>query len=239
MDPISTGIAVTTYLGQKALTYVEDKFGKSVIQRWTRYRAQEFFDAFVAEVAKERQSNPNSDVDQYLDRMFEDPKKSEVLFDAYRRVAFSESKNLGPRIIGLLTARLIVENRRASRDEDKVFRAAESVTDDELIEFNNMFQKYRPKFKPMIRGYMSLESGHEEFESDAAADVVVSDEDLEDSWGSWAMKLKNVGLLSQYSTQRGFEGGYTIKFMLSFSPACPVLAGYIERASQIADPNME
>src|SRR5258708_1534741 len=93
-----------TAIGKALAKTLAKQFRGAVIERWTRYRAENFFEGFVESVGLEiHEGAENPDVDQKLSAMLGDDTKSEVLFDAYRRVCFSTSKKLGPRIIGLLT----------------------------------------------------------------------------------------------------------------------------------------
>src|SRR5258708_35858215 len=85
------------------------------------------------------------DVDERLTAILEDEAKSEVLFEAYRRVCLSTSKRLGPRIVGLLTGRLVLEGRMADDTEERIFAAAESLSDAELIEFMKSYYEHRRK----------------------------------------------------------------------------------------------
>ncbi|MFM9709894.1 hypothetical protein, partial [Streptomyces galilaeus] len=78
-------------------------FGKSVIEKWTRYRAERFFEAFVETIGIELVDGVETpETDRQLAEILADDFKTETLYDAYRRVCFSKSKTIGPRIIGLL-----------------------------------------------------------------------------------------------------------------------------------------
>src|SRR4051794_3456477 len=81
------------------------RFGGAVVERWTRYRAECFLQSFVKAVQFEHASGVESEeTDRLLNKILEDENNSQILFDAYRTVCFSKSKEVGPRIVGLLTA---------------------------------------------------------------------------------------------------------------------------------------
>ncbi|HAO80199.1 MAG TPA: hypothetical protein DCQ92_14770, partial [Verrucomicrobia subdivision 3 bacterium] len=108
---------------------MKEKFTSAVIERWTRFRAEKFFEAFVEVLSEEMKDGIESpDVDKALETLLKDEVKSEVLYDAYRRVCFSTSKTIGPKVIGLLTGYLVFEGRMASEGEERAFQAAESLS---------------------------------------------------------------------------------------------------------------
>jgi hypothetical protein len=87
MDPLSS------LLVGHAASKLLDKFGSSfrthVIDRWSRRRAEEFFVQFYEEVSRQRDGVTSDTLDELLSKMVEDEVCSEILFDAYRRVALS------------------------------------------------------------------------------------------------------------------------------------------------------
>src|SRR6202043_1948719 len=133
MDPVSS------FLVGHVASKVLDKFGSSfraqVIERCSRSRAQAFFNQFCDEVSRQCDGAAPQELEDTLTRIVEDEACSEILFDAYRRVALSRSRALGPRIIALLTAELVAERRGAGDLEDTIFTAAENLTDEELLAF--------------------------------------------------------------------------------------------------------
>src|ERR1700737_4432035 len=107
---------------------------KAVVSRWSDYRAERFLDAFVDEVRKEQDVlRESANLNDYLDLIAKDEARSSALFDAYRRVCLAASKSIGPQIIGLLTAQLILQKRDADDDEELIFQAAEQLNDADLV----------------------------------------------------------------------------------------------------------
>jgi hypothetical protein len=81
---------IATTVGKSVATNVAKKFGGAVVERWTRHRAESFFEAFVEGVGLELASGVQTgELNQQIDAMLADDTKSEILFDAYRRVCFS------------------------------------------------------------------------------------------------------------------------------------------------------
>lgn len=200
-------ILVTSSLAKSAASNLSKKFGKAVVERWTRYRAECFFEGFAAALDEETVVGTQTEkVDGLLDRILEDDTKSEALFDAYRRVCFSKSKTLGPRIIGLLTGRLVRAGRMADSSEESIFAAAELLSDGEFIEFMKSYHDYRTKAKgdkgPNAEQRMLGESVIIRWSQESSksgrfgtSELDIGPMDWEQSLGIWAGKLKQCGLL--------------------------------------------
>ena len=204
----------TSVIGKSVAKTVVKKFGGAVVERWTRYRADRFFEGFVETVGIEFSTGVETDeVDRRLTAILADDTKSEVLFDAYRRVCFSKSKTLGPRIIGLLTGQLVHEGRMADYTEERVFEAAELLSDGEFIEFMKGYQEHRKK----AEGITDLKAEHcmlgdsvivrwSEESSDSSSrfgsELDIGPFPWEEALGRWAVTLKATGLLEERVRQR-------------------------------------
>ena len=128
MDPI-TALAI-----KAGASWLGPKFKTLVIDRWARRRAEAFFATFLEELAAtDDTGQPLSNMEPMLAEMLIDDIKSQVLFDAYRRVSLSASPSLGPRIIAVLKARLIRQGRAAKPEEERLMMVAETFSDDELL----------------------------------------------------------------------------------------------------------
>src|SRR5713226_296454 len=125
---------IAFHIAKKALGKLEDRFLGGVVHRWQSHRAHVFLEALAQTVAQDH-TGPDAEkrVDEVLEDALTNDRKTEILFDAYRRVVLSTSKELGPRIIALLTAKLLTANRYATPGEELIFRAAEIFSDTDLI----------------------------------------------------------------------------------------------------------
>ncbi|MGR5409245.1 hypothetical protein [Vibrio sp. PNB22_8_1] len=132
-------------------------FASNVIERWTQRRAEKFFEEFQNEIMKNRQGGDNFvHIAQEVDKIISTEIGSEVVFDAYRRVSLAKSKVIGPRIIGLLTAEICLQNRVANEFEEAIFSFAETLNDVEMINVSNVLNKWLEsidlyKEKPWLR----------------------------------------------------------------------------------------
>jgi hypothetical protein len=236
---------------------VASKFGTKVVDRWTRFRAKNFFEGFVESLTKELQTGIESkDVDETLEKILDDDVKSEVLFDAYRSVCFSKSKTLGPKIVGLLTGRLVAEGRSANENEADVFRAAESLSDGDLIAlFKEFWIQSRvadalqdPKKNAHWVGDAivipwSEETRDSAWQSSREAEIDVSPLNFTEVFGPWGGNVSRLGLLTstvlhreeeyeedseRHIDQNGLLSIYS--WTITFEPPCRELCVLIERA---------
>ena len=105
MEPATVGL----YLGKKVLDQFSKRFAKDVIERWSRRRAINFFGAFVETIGE---GKPEIEVATKLDELLESDTNQEILFEAYRMVSLSRSREIGPRAIALMTAKVVLEGRQ-------------------------------------------------------------------------------------------------------------------------------
>ncbi len=203
MEPISS--LLVGHAAGKLL----DKFGSSfrthVIERWSKRRAEEFFGQFCEEVSRQRDYATSRELDDALAQVVEDKVCSEVLFDAYRRVALSKSRVLGPRIIALLTAELVVEGRVATDTEDAMFSAAENLADDELIAFARFIREEQAKIAEAADKAgkdLRVKLCDDQIDSNWNEVVSTGPLDLDEFLGRWAGKMKSYGIIKDEIQER-------------------------------------
>lgn len=231
------------------------KVGNFVIERWTVFRRDHFFQSLLENLQIEQASGEEkSEVDEALDELLKNEQSSEVLFDAYRRVCFSKTKKYGPRIIGLLTAELLNNASTSDDDDEMVFAAAELLGDVDFAEFRRCYTDLLTKAgadTPLKREVMM--SGDEITEIVYEETKEVGDHinredhlmptDLRLSHGSWAAKLLNCGLVIQSVTRQtqhvkenaeqhiDYDQTYTTTiFSIVYKPAVKRLYDLLERA---------
>jgi hypothetical protein len=241
--------AALVKLGSVAESILTDKFKESVIARWTRFRATAFFEGFVKSLQTEQAAGHEiPDVDKRLDAIIADENKSEILFDAYRRVCFTKSKTLGPRIIGLLTGQLVIEGRMATQAEECIFDAAESLSD---IEFVDFLKEYQEHYRRYVK---RTEHTNEVHSSDKELTVSRNETELgkyggadigpfpwNEAFGSWAVKLNQCGLMTarihqtvSHGPRDIFTGGrqdtVRVRTEVIFEPGCMALSRLVLRS---------
>ncbi len=236
---------------------VARKFGTKVVERWTRYRAEKFFEGFVESLAEELDTGVESiNADDTLEKILDDDTKSEVLFDAYRTVCFTKSKTLGPKIVGILTGYLVAEGRMAVGAEEDVFRAAEYLSDKDLIDLFKEFRRRAqdadaskdPKKDVHWVGDAIVVPWTEETRDSAwshsrEAEIDVSPLNFDEIFGTWGGNVARLGLLTSKVSHREVEyeedserhidedGVLSIySWTLTFEPPCRKLCDLLERA---------
>ncbi len=208
MDPASSFLV--GHVSGKLLDKLGASFRTHVVERWSRRRAEAFFDEFCRELSRQKETVDPDHLDRAFTNILEDEGCSEVLFDAYRRVAFSKSRELGPRIIALLTAEIVVERRVASDVEEAMFLAAENLTDDDLKAFAAFVRDQSAKAANTSAGTqhgLNIKWHHEQFDSNWRRGDPISTAplDLEECLGRWAAKLKLYGIVSDDVREREFN----------------------------------
>lgn len=131
-------------LGSLIVTKTVDEltgvFKAEVIDKWQNYRARQFLEQLAKTWIEEKEKDKETpQLDQIL-KHFSDERYSEILFESYRKVCLSASRELGPRIIALITSMLLKEGRVADEFEDMMLTVAEQFRDTELRKFASVFK---------------------------------------------------------------------------------------------------
>jgi hypothetical protein len=213
MDPVSS--LLSGHVAGKLFDYVSSKFKTNVIERWTKRRAQKFFDEFCREVEIELGGTGSAKLDDILSHILEDEICTETLFDAYRRVSLTKSKELGPRIIGIVTAELVLRDRTADEIEDSILTAAENLSDDELLDYAKFVREQsvigadesEKDVSFTENGDLKIKWSEEHFDSNWRNNdrVSIAPLNLDESLGRWASKIKSYGILFDDMQEREWE----------------------------------
>lgn len=183
MDEITNQVIgiVGGYVSGKSADALFASFRENVIERWSKKRAKEFVSTFCETIASGSESN----IPECLDELFKDDRNSELLFDAYRRVTLSASPVIGPRIIAVVTAKIVSENRQPLESEEQILQAAGSLADFDFEEAKEYFDRFVSKMSRV--GNRWIDDGFVEELCSGPSDF----------WeiGAWAGKLGAIGFL--------------------------------------------
>jgi hypothetical protein len=198
MDPAS-GLALG-YLTQKLTDLIESKIRSHVIERWTRKRAVAFYRQFCAELLDG--NNTDQELGTLLDELLSDDVRSEIVFEAYRLVSLSRSKTIGPRIIAVVTATIIQRDGIADDEEEAILAAAEMLGDEELKEFRDQLGKLECQNDwGEFDQIMSIKQIDSNFPTES---VEIGSGSLAGSLGTWAEKLRSIGMVSDSVSESNF-----------------------------------
>lgn len=229
-------------IGKPIATWVAKQFGSLVIERWSRHRAEKFFEAFVSSVNSE---TPEVDAEERLLKILQDEKLSEVLFESYRKVCLSKSRTIGPRIIGLLTAQIVGEGRRATGKEEDVFEAAENLADSDFLDFFKDFSEILSKAIGILdsAAEYNVAYGYVMVRSDLGVETshpIGGEGWIDVNYGPWGRKLKQLGLVTERVDQdlletKSYDGSEKatsarIVTSTSFYTSCDCLLQLTEKA---------
>jgi hypothetical protein len=226
VEPITTALtiagvtdAVKDFAKDQLKGAVGDFLKDTAIARLSTLRADRFLSAFVNEVRKEVDVKTiSADLNDLLKVVANNEKRTSALFDAYRRVALSASREIGPQVIGMLVARILVQDRDTTDEEEQIFEAAESMNDRDFDRFFGWMEYAReePSYVEllaswstggygdlqaaiMVRGKMGPDLGFVDLDwhmPDATFN-------LYREVGPFAVKLVNCGLLEESAQPRG------------------------------------
>lgn len=213
MSPITTSavVAGAKHIAEKeAIKTLVQYFKEKVIGRWSEHRADRFFSAFVDEVRKEKDIRfESADLNDMLRMIAASDKQTAVLFDAYRRVALSASKDVGPMVIGMLTAAIALEDRDATTDEELIFQGAEALNDRDFDDLHKWLEYARTVDNASDEGEVLnvlIKTGPEQPAGVSLLRVGAGIDDMPmniaEDLGVFALKLKNIGLLAETMRRR-------------------------------------
>lgn len=240
-------------LGDKLADGLVATVCRAAIERWSVHRSQQFFRALTSSFADEQAEGVEfPETVAAIEVALAGELTSALLFDCYRRVCFSRSKDLGPVVIGLLAGKLAAAGRTANTDEDEVFGAAEEMTDAELlgvVEFADLCSRELARPKSAYSGTEAggvvvamnqMLPGARPFGGNPAR---VGPLNLGTSFGLWTRKAEPLGMVEQDITQdsRPAVGHFvestapaqSIKHTITFRPSVFVLAALVRRAHKV------
>lgn len=212
MIPIAAAAAelALDHLVQKGL----GKLSNRVIERWSRQRAVSFYRTLIWHLSQDNLDR--DEIEARLDRAVEDEATSEVIFEAYRAVSLSRSKTLGPRVIAVLTSRIIQrDDPVATGVEEMVFAAAETLSDVDFKCFMSTMDLVVAKaakgrshpdaymeMSPLEYALPTHTPFHAGWGQQSSTQTIVIENSLAASLGLWAERLRAIGLISEVRTNR-------------------------------------
>ncbi len=177
--PITASTIAAGVLANKTVSFAFGQLKSKVLEHCTNRRMKEFLSTFCDAInCKDEEA-----ICVRLDEIGADEKKSESLFDAYRRINLSASPKIGPRIIALITAKAINEDRRITDQEQLLLESAERLSDEEL-EFVLV------SFEEIVKHHKESSSGGWFFEEEPE-DMACLDMDE-----GYEIKLRQLGFIS-------------------------------------------
>ncbi len=192
---------LTVIIGTAALEKAAERMGRAVLGRWSDYRARRFIEQFVEEVGRDLGGADPEQLEERLEKIVSDEGKSAALYEAFRHVFLSASREIGPRVLALHMAEVVsglVSNVEVS---DAVMLAAAALLDfefDEFLGYTAARGMDEQSFADSLHSVTIVKVDVVEFDSNwrrgRAATGVIS---LRSEVGSWAQKLEGVGLLIQ------------------------------------------
>lgn len=224
MGPISSFLVdqiepVSSFLLGHMTGHTLDRFTGAVRQRvlepLSRRRAKQFFDQFCSEHFGSGIPPSPDLLNKAIDDLLSDPVRCEVMYEACRAVSATRSKDTGPRVIAIVTARAIAAGRELSSIEEDVVWAAETLTDEEFSEMEEFTaDQVTRAANPTAKDYswerdssLKIRWHKEQIDSNWRRnhDVSLGSLNLGADYGRWVYKLQGRGLLREDITETGWD----------------------------------
>jgi len=240
MEPVSA--IAGGYVADKLTELAESLIKKNVIERWTRQRAINFYKAFCDELLNHGLDGKL--LHERLEELLEDDARSEIVFEAYRAVCLSKSKTYGPRIIAIVVAGIVQDDGIASEHDELILAAAELLSDSEFESFRDELSKLDHLQLP---GELIAERRIDSNFNNSEIEITTSP--LSHTHGTWAEKLKSLGLITESMKERSYEykaesDGYidmdgsvrVVSWWIEYEEPCRRLAELVDRVRNASTP---
>lgn len=210
---MTTDLAYVAAMGSTALGYVApaaieriiDEVGGSILRRCSDRRTHVYFQQLADSLGEEI---PEPDravrIRAALERVASREESRETVHEYYRRSVLSRSRETGPRVLALLAARLIGEQREPTEVEHQIAEVAETCTDAELSAFQKYYasleaeasEKRKDGLSPRVSVVRAGFCRQLDQESSTAG-TRVGPLCLSSEIGSWAAKFERAGAIEQ------------------------------------------
>jgi len=246
---------VSSLVGTQVLDKALQVFGDGVVARWSRYRAEQFLRGLLLQLEKGLGGTGHQSASDLLRELVEDPEKSSALFDAYRQVTLSKSRELGPRVVAIVMGQAVLGRGSDSLDRALVIEAATALSDKELYEAREEIrQRLRERDDDLLAATeepgtrvrsLRVESNSVSLPLEGSAysehGTLVGPEVMSYCFGFWAVRLSSLGLITTTIEERvngrlPRESDYleedppsrTLTWHVAFEPECVALAEFVE-----------
>lgn len=204
-------IASAAMLGSAALGYVApsvieriiDEVGGAILKGCSDRRTHAYFGQLAASLGEDiPEPDRPARIRAALERVASREETRETVHEYYRMSVLSRSKELGPRVLALLAARMIREQREPTAVEHQIAEAAETCTDGELRAFQSYYAsmdaKARQKPEDGVgRSVFLSQNGVISVGIGGGANASVGPTSLANEVGSWAAKFERAGAVEQ------------------------------------------
>jgi hypothetical protein len=249
---VSAAGAVAGYVGQRVIDAAVDKLAAAVVRPCAERRAHAYFHQLAEALATETGESDNAEaINAALDRVMKRDSARETVFEFYRQSVLSRSKEVGPRLLALLAARLVGEDRKPTAAEQQVAEIAEACTDDDLAQFAAYFatitggtsSKHAERVRAVPAGYL-VRLDQETSDSNWPSAMRAGPLNLASELGGWAAKFERAGAIEQHieTSSKEYEEDserhidmpgvlHRIEWSAFFGDACRELAELIPLAT--------
>jgi hypothetical protein len=216
----------------------------NVISALAQLRAKVFFEAFLKALSLNPPGQPGGEgTIKKLDDLMQSPFGRDVVYDACRRVSLCRSKLFGPRIIGVLAGKLLLEAREADEVEESIYAVATELSDDDMLSFLAQYEAWRGEYYKQGRSAaFTVPFDENSIGVGRAGSIDFSSINFREHFGSWGRVLSSHGFIESVSSMRrvpyhedserhidedGIDDIYSTSIYCS--EACAALADFIRK----------
>lgn len=232
------------YLDNPLTDLFKDQLKDKILNQIFSYRTNIYFESLWNELQTEKTTGKETEqVNLLLDKIVKSKNGPDMIFETYRKVAFGASKNIGPRMIGILLAPILKEERISTEDEDLIFSVAEELTDTELLGFTKHFEKTKQLHSDDFNDGIPVPFYRENLEQTVGRSFFRPNINLaKKKLGSFVGKLANIGILLEDIIENeqpqadpltgipGASGTIAIEYSLMIDPKHQRIVDLINRA---------
>jgi len=203
---VTAGLMGMEYAKARGIDAAVDSLLGRVVGNVADKRAQRFMLKLVEAIVPDATERDDAEVRTILDRVTSSEAAAERVFDGYRRSLLSKSRTIGPRVQALLVARLLAEDREASKEEQAIADVAEQCTDSDLtslLAFWTSITAFGPSKSVKIinstKESIAVQAAYETAKGylDASTHQYGGPLNLAMWYGRWASVLEAAGLVTQ------------------------------------------
>lgn len=214
---IATAGAVAGYAGQRAIDFLVDKLAAAVVQPCAERRAHAYFRQLAQCMAgAESEEACPEKLATALDAVTRNSPASETVFEFYRRSVLSRTKEVGPRLMAMVAARVLAACRKPTDAEEEIAELAEICTDEDFSEFATYYKsleegtshKNSERVSTVPGGYSVVVYTDGSDTSDSHSAVAAGPLNLSSDLGRWAGKMERVGVIEQHIETTGEWHGH-------------------------------
>jgi hypothetical protein len=176
----------------------------NVISAMAQLRARVFFESFLKALRLNPPGQPGGEETlRKLDDLIQGSYGRDIIYEACRRVSLCRSKLFGPRIIGVLAGKLLLEAREADEVEESIYAVATELSDEDMLSFLAQYEVWKGEhFKEGRSAALTVPFDEHSIGVGRAGSIDFSSINFREHFGNWGRVLSSHGFIESLSSMR-------------------------------------